>query len=54
MFLLIYFRCLADFLKQNRSSGSPGFQQQTQMPFPSIFNIALDRLAAEQVKHLRK
>lgn len=54
MFLLIYFRCLADFLKQNRSIGSPGFQQQTQMPFPSIFNVALDRLAAEQVKHLRK
>ena len=52
MFLLIYFRCLAAFLKQNRSSGSPGFQQQTKMSVLPIFNVTLDRLAAEQVNHL--
>lgn len=52
MFLLIYFRSLAEFLKQNRSSESPGFQRQTQKPVPSVFNVVLDRLAAEQVKNL--
>lgn len=55
MFLLIYYRYLAEFLnKRNTSKAGRGFGQKPQMPFPSIFNVALDRLAAEQLRHARK
>lgn len=55
MFLLIYYRYMAEVLqRQRRTRPSGGLAQRRQTLFPSAYDVALDRFAAEQRAHLDK
>ena len=54
MFLLIYYRYMAEVLQRQRRTRPSGFAQRRQILFPSAYDVALDRFAAEQRAHLDK
>ena len=54
MFLLIYYRYMAEVLQRRKRSRSPGLAQRPPVLFPSAYDVALDRFAAEQRAHLDK
>ena len=54
MFLLIYYRYMAEVLQRQRRMRPSGLAQRRQTLFPSAYDVALDRFAAEQRAHLDK
>ena len=54
MFLLIYYRYMAEVLQRQRRTRPSGLAQRRQTLFPSAYDVALDRFAAEQHAHLDK
>ena len=51
-FLLIYYRYVAEVLQRQRRTRPSGLAQRRQTLFPSAYDVALDRFAAEQRAHL--
>ena len=54
MFLLIYYRYMAEVLQRQRRTRPSSLAQRRQTLFPSAYDVALDRFAAEQRAHLDK
>ena len=54
MFLLIYYRYMAEVLQRQRRTRPSCLAQRRQTLFPSAFDVALDRFAAEKRAHLNK
>ena len=54
VFLLIYYSCMAEALQRQRRTRQSGLAQRRQTLFPSAYDVALDRFAAEQRAHLDK
>ena len=54
MFLIIYYRYMAEVLQCLRRTRPSGLAQRRQTLFPSAYDVALDRFAAEQRAHLDK
>ena len=54
MFLLIYYRYMAEVLQRQGRTRPSGLAQRRQTLFPSAHDVAVDRFAAEQRAHLGK
>ena len=54
MFLLIYYRYMAEVLQRQRRTRPSGLAQRRQTLIASAFDVALDRFAAEQRAYLDK
>lgn len=51
VFLLTYFRLVTETMEEQRDSPRPGFAHPPQHPFPSYFEIALERFDVDQRRH---